>query len=99
MDFDETKLKAGKGGRREREDVLGKLRGDFPFLKNNEWVQYVYTVGASEMEKINSVVLWEESRSPRRFGRLQLNALNTIPLYSLTLRIPATAKFSSINPQ
>jgi hypothetical protein len=44
---------------REREDVLGKLRGDCPFLKSNEWVQYI-----DEMEKINLeslfVVLWGE---------------------------------------
>jgi hypothetical protein len=42
MDFDGTKLRAGKSGRREREDVLGKLRGDCPFLKSNEWVHTVY---------------------------------------------------------
>jgi hypothetical protein len=60
MDFDETKLRAGKSDRREREDVLGKLRGDCPFLKSNEWVQYI-----DEMEKVNLesifVVLWGES--------------------------------------
>jgi hypothetical protein len=38
MDFDESELRAGKSDRRERGDVLGKLRGDCPFLKSNEWV-------------------------------------------------------------
>src|SRR6267154_2698756 len=59
LDFDETtsKLRAGKRGRKEREDVLSKLRGDCSFLKSNKWAQYI-----DEMEKINlSVVLWRES--------------------------------------
>jgi hypothetical protein len=60
MDFDGTKLRAGKSDRRERGGVLGKLRGDCPFLKSNEWVQHI-----DEMENINLesifVVLWGES--------------------------------------
>ena len=59
-DFDETKLGAGKSDRREKEGVLGKLRGDCPFLKN-----IVGKVDRDEMEKINLesifVVLWGES--------------------------------------
>ena len=67
MDFDGNELRAGKSGRRERKGVLGKLRGDCPFLKNNGWVQHT-----DEMEEINLeslfVVLWGESWYRRIVG-------------------------------
>jgi hypothetical protein len=91
LDFDETKLRAGKSGRKEREDILTR--------QTERWLSVSYRWDAKRsMTVIPGCLAWLVSNRVNAFyvllGRPSFpSALSP----SSTLRIPTTAKFSLIN--